>query len=112
MSGVTRRPVVIRNARRSDAGAIGATHAEAWRVAYPDIFGPDDLDRLVEHRRTERWPATFDDPTFDDPTFATTTLFVAVRAGDQTGRPRRRTPRHRDRVHPRPLPGSGLTVMV
>lgn len=75
MSGVTPSHVVIRAARPTDADAIGAAHAEAWRVGYRDIFSPEDLDRLIEHRRTQRWPTTFDDPAF-----VNTTLLVAVRS--------------------------------
>lgn len=75
MALVTASYVVIRDAYPTDAAAIGAAHAEAWRVGYRDIFRPDDLARLIEHRRTNRWPATFDDPAF-----ANTTLLVALRS--------------------------------
>jgi GNAT superfamily N-acetyltransferase len=74
MVAVTASDVAIRDARPTDATAIGATQAEAWRVGYRDIFAPEDLARLVEQRRTARWPATFDAPTFAD-----TTLLVAER---------------------------------
>lgn len=73
-------PLVVREARADDAPAIGDTHAEAWRIAYVEIFEPGDLTRLVEHRRTTRWPATFDDPDF-----AATTLLVAERSSALVG---------------------------
>lgn len=76
MTDVTPSDVVIRDARATDADAIGEVHAAAWRVGYDHILGRDDLTRLVEHRRTARWPAILDDPGFAD-----TTLLVAMRPG-------------------------------
>lgn len=76
MTAVTPTHVVIRAARPIDADAIGEVHAEAWRVGYRHIFSREDLTRLVEQRRTDRWPTAFADPGFSE-----TTLLVALRSG-------------------------------
>lgn len=50
-----RAPVLVREATDADAGSVGEVHAEAWRVAYRNLFENEWLDNLVEHRRA-RWP--------------------------------------------------------
>jgi len=45
-------PVLVREATAADAESIGEVHAEAFRVAHRDLFEPDWLGSLVEHRRT------------------------------------------------------------
>jgi ribosomal protein S18 acetylase RimI-like enzyme len=47
-------PVLVREATRDDAKAIGEVHAEAWRVAHRDLFETRALRAFVEERRT-RW---------------------------------------------------------
>lgn len=44
-------PLLVREATRDDAAAIGEVHAEAWRVAHRDLFDGPWLRRLVEERR-------------------------------------------------------------
>lgn len=80
MAAVTSDYVVIRDARPGDVAVIGAVQAEAWRRSYGEIFNPEDLHRLVEHRRNTRWPATFNDPAFAD-----TILLVALRSAGIVG---------------------------
>lgn len=48
-------PLLVREATRDDAAAIGEVHAEAWRVAHRDLFDAQWLHRFVEERRTA-WP--------------------------------------------------------
>lgn len=66
-------PVMLRDAVVSDAEAIGVVHAEAWRVAYRDLFEAGWLERLVAKRRAQ-WASRFRLPEF-----ARTTLLLAVR---------------------------------
>lgn len=42
---------LVREAHVDDAAAIGEVHAEAWRVAYRDLFESTFLSRQVESRR-------------------------------------------------------------
>ena len=44
-------PLLVREATRDDAAAIGEVHAEAWRVAHRDLFDARWLPKLVEQRR-------------------------------------------------------------
>lgn len=44
-------PLLVREANRGDAAAIGDVHAEAWRVAHRDLFDGRWLTRFVEERR-------------------------------------------------------------
>ncbi|WP_175482989.1 GNAT family N-acetyltransferase [Actinokineospora iranica] len=53
-------PVLVREATAEDAAAIGEVHAEAWRLAYGDLFENRWLPRFVEERRT-KWTAQFAD---------------------------------------------------
>ncbi len=69
-------PVLLREATAADAASIGDVHAEAWRVAYRDLFEPRWLERFVAKRR-EQWQRRLASPAF-----AKATLLVAVR-GDQ-----------------------------
>lgn len=69
-------PVLLREATAADAASIGDVHAEAWRVAYRNLFEPRWLERFVAKRR-EQWSHRMASPAF-----AKTTLLVAVR-GDQ-----------------------------
>jgi RimJ/RimL family protein N-acetyltransferase len=69
-------PVMLRDAVVSDAEAIGVVHAEAWKVAYRDLFEAGWLERFVAKRRSQ-WASRFRMPEF-----ARTTLLLAVR-GDQ-----------------------------
>lgn len=69
-------PVMLRDAMVSDADAIGVVHAEAWKVAYRDLFEAGWLDRFVAKRRAQ-WASRFRMPEF-----TRTTLLLAVR-GDQ-----------------------------
>lgn len=41
----------VRGATKADAAAIGEVHAEAWRVAYANVFTPGALAIAVSHRR-------------------------------------------------------------
>ncbi|HEU5471188.1 MAG TPA: GNAT family N-acetyltransferase [Actinophytocola sp.] len=66
-------PVLLREATVSDAGAIGDVHADAWHVAYRDLFEPNWLRKLVAKRRVQ-WASRFGAPNFER-----TTLLVAVR---------------------------------
>jgi GNAT superfamily N-acetyltransferase len=69
-------PVMLRDAMVSDAESIGVVHADAWQVAYRDLFEAGWLDRFVARRRSQ-WASRFDRPEF-----ARTTLLLAVR-GEQ-----------------------------
>lgn len=69
-------PVLLRDATASDAEAIGHVHADAWQVAYRDLFEPQWLRRFVLKRRAQ-WASRIVAPYFDR-----TTLLVAVR-GDE-----------------------------
>ena len=71
--------IVVRHAVLADADEIGDAHAEAWRVAYADLFEPDVLDRAVDDRR-KRWPTVMEADWF-----AYTTLLVAERDGRVQG---------------------------
>ena len=42
---------LVRGAAATDATAIGEVHAEAWRVAYADVFPPEALAVAVAQRR-------------------------------------------------------------
>nr|WP_042194441.1 GNAT family N-acetyltransferase [Kibdelosporangium sp. MJ126-NF4]CEL21321.1 GCN5-related N-acetyltransferase [Kibdelosporangium sp. MJ126-NF4]CTQ96112.1 GCN5-related N-acetyltransferase [Kibdelosporangium sp. MJ126-NF4] len=42
---------LVREAHTEDAASIGEVHAEAWRVAYRDLFEPKFLAGQVEARR-------------------------------------------------------------
>jgi RimJ/RimL family protein N-acetyltransferase len=66
-------PVLLRDATESDAASIGSVHADAWKVAYRDLFEARWLDMLVAKRR-EQWA-----DRMAAPEFAKTTLLVAVR---------------------------------
>ena len=66
--------MLLREARLSDAAGIGEVHAEAWRVAYRDLFESEFLATQVEARRT-MWSWVMEQPLFTG-----TTLLVAVRA--------------------------------
>ncbi|HEV2783824.1 MAG TPA: GNAT family N-acetyltransferase [Actinophytocola sp.] len=66
-------PVLLRDATLSDAAAIGDVHAEAWQVAYRDLFEPQWLGRFVAKRRTQ-WASRMATPEFDR-----ATMLVAVR---------------------------------
>ena len=66
-------PVMLRDAVVSDAEAIGVVHAEAWQVAYRDLFESGWLERFVAKRRSQ-WVSRFRMPKF-----ARTTLLLAVR---------------------------------
>lgn len=99
-------PVLLRDATISDAASIGDVHAEAWQVAYRDLFEPLWLERFVAKRRAQ-WARRFAEPDF-----AATPLLVAVR-GDlvcafaycgphgRTAEPPAVRPQHR------PRPGEG-----
>jgi GNAT superfamily N-acetyltransferase len=65
--------MLLREANVGDASDIGAVHAEAWRVAYRDLFESDFLSDQVESRRA-RWPHVMAQPAF-----ANSTLLVAER---------------------------------
>ena len=41
----------VRGAAAADAAAIGEVHAEAWRAAYAEVFGPGALALAVARRR-------------------------------------------------------------
>jgi len=47
-------PLLVREATKDDAAAIGDVHAEAWRRAHRDLFDAHWLRRLAEERR-EYW---------------------------------------------------------
>jgi len=66
-------PVMLRDAVVSDAESIGVVHADAWQVAYRDLFEARWLDLFVTKRR-DQWASRFDRPEF-----ARTTLLLAVR---------------------------------
>jgi RimJ/RimL family protein N-acetyltransferase len=69
-------PLLVRDATRQDAAAIGDVHAEAWRVAHRDLFDSRWLPRLVEQRR-QCW-----DEIMSSREFARNTLMLAER-GDR-----------------------------
>jgi RimJ/RimL family protein N-acetyltransferase len=66
-------PVLLREATVSDAASVGDVHADAWQVAYRDLFEPHWLRRFVAKRRGQ-WESRLVAPDFDR-----TTLLLAVR---------------------------------
>jgi RimJ/RimL family protein N-acetyltransferase len=54
---------LVREAHPDDAAAIGDVHAEAWRVAYRDLFESTFLSRQVESRR-EQWAELMSESRF------------------------------------------------
>jgi RimJ/RimL family protein N-acetyltransferase len=66
-------PVLLREATESDAASIGDVHADAWQVAYRDLFEQHWLGRFVAKRRAQ-WESRLLAPDF-----ARTTLLLAVR---------------------------------
>lgn len=48
--------VIVRQARAEDGSAVGEAHAEAWRIAFADLFESGFLQQAVRERR-ERWTA-------------------------------------------------------
>ena len=64
---------LVREATTDDAAMIGEVHADAWRVAYRDLFEPAFLSNQVDTRR-QRWAEAMAEPEF-----AATTLLVAER---------------------------------
>ncbi|HEU5111497.1 MAG TPA: hypothetical protein VFT95_23390, partial [Micromonosporaceae bacterium] len=66
-------PVLLREATKVDAASVGNVHADAWQVAYRDLFEPHWLRRFVAKRRAQ-WKNRVITPAFDR-----TTLLVAVR---------------------------------
>jgi RimJ/RimL family protein N-acetyltransferase len=68
--------LLVREAHPTDAASIGEVHAEAWRVAYRDLFESDFLAGQVATRRS-MWPAVMAESSFAD-----STLLVAER-GDR-----------------------------
>lgn len=69
-------PVMVREATRDDAEAIGEVHAEAWRVGHRDLFDSHWLRRFVDERRV-RWQSVMGTREF-----VRNTLLVAER-GDR-----------------------------
>lgn len=69
-------PLLVREATRDDAAAVGEVHAEAWRVAYRDLFDIRWLSRFVEERRS-----CWEDIT-SSREFVRNTLLVAERGHD------------------------------
>ncbi|RSM83615.1 GNAT family N-acetyltransferase [Kibdelosporangium aridum] len=63
---------LVREARKQDAASIGEVHAEAWRVAYRDLFESKFLAAQVEIRRGQ-WADMLGDPKLPG------TLLVAER---------------------------------
>ncbi|MET0236052.1 MAG: GNAT family N-acetyltransferase [Kibdelosporangium sp.] len=55
--------ILVREAHADDATAIGDVHAEAWRVAYRDLFEPAFLSGQVETRRAQ-WAGMMTDEQF------------------------------------------------
>jgi len=47
--------IEIRQARTSDAGAIAATHDDAWRSAYQGLIPGAELDKLINRRGPQWW---------------------------------------------------------
>ncbi|MGQ0837963.1 GNAT family N-acetyltransferase [Actinokineospora sp.] len=66
-------PVLVREATLADAAEIGEIHAEAWRLAYRDLFESRWLSQFAESRRA-MWPRVMTDPEF-----AKSTVLVAQR---------------------------------
>jgi ribosomal protein S18 acetylase RimI-like enzyme len=73
--------VLLRDAVPGDAAAIGEVHVAAIRGAHPDLFTPDVLTEMTEHRR-RLWPERFTNGELD----ADALLVVAnVETGDVVG---------------------------
>ncbi len=47
--------IEIRRAKPADAGAVAATHDEAWRNAYQGIIPGPELDKLISRRGPVWW---------------------------------------------------------
>jgi GNAT superfamily N-acetyltransferase len=69
---------VVRDAIPDDAESIGEAHAEAWRIAYDELFPRALSDAAVDLRRS-MWVGFVGDPALGG------TLLVAEEAGEVVG---------------------------
>src|ERR1700722_10763127 len=69
---------IVRDAIPDDAESIGEAHAEAWRIAYDELFPRDLLAAAVDIRR-RMWVGLVGDPALGG------TLLVAEEAGEVVG---------------------------
>ena len=69
---------IVRDATPDDAESIGEAHAEAWRIAYDELFPRALLEAAVEIRR-RMWVGLVGDPALGG------TLLVAQEAGEVVG---------------------------
>ncbi len=47
--------IEVRRAKAGDAGAIAATHDEAWRAAYQGVIPGRELEKLINRRGPDWW---------------------------------------------------------
>lgn len=73
--------VTIRRATAADADGLGRVHADAWLVAYSNLFAEGFLQEAAERRR-RAWPGHFANPEV-----LGSLLLVAVEAVDDADRP-------------------------
>jgi ribosomal protein S18 acetylase RimI-like enzyme len=59
--------LLIRQAARPDAPAIGAVHAQSWREAYAGILSDRWVARVSDEERTERWRLILANPQPEGP---------------------------------------------
>lgn len=71
----------FREARSSDAAALGELHVTSWRESYAGLLPDHLLDGLSAEARSAMWSAILSDPA----TFDGTTIFVAESEGEIIG---------------------------
>jgi GNAT superfamily N-acetyltransferase len=69
---------IVRDATPDDSESIGEAHAEAWRIAYDELFPRAVLEAAVELRR-RMWVGLVGDPALGG------SLLVAEEAGEVVG---------------------------
>lgn len=73
--------ISFREAKSSDAAALGALHVASWRETYAGLLPSQLLDSLSIEARSTMWSAILDDPA----TYDGTAVFVAESEGEIVG---------------------------
>ena len=73
--------ISFREAKSSDAAALGKLHVASWRESYAGLLPDHLLDGLSADARSAMWSAILSDPAM----FGGTTVFVAESEGEIVG---------------------------
>jgi len=73
--------ISFRQAKSSDAAALGVLHVASWRETYAGLLPGQLLDGLSAEARSAMWSAILDDPA----TYGGTAVFVAESEGKIVG---------------------------